>query len=48
MYLGKHLSNRLTENPTPSLITTLGKCFDLGDILVNLEDDKVTDEMKKM
>merc|ERR1739842_122732 len=46
-YLGKQLSNRLTENPTPSLITTLGKCFDLEEILVNLEDDKVTDEMKK-
>ena len=46
-HLGKQLSNRLTENPTPSLITTLGKCFDLEDILVNLEDDKVTDEMKK-
>ena len=46
-HLGKQLTNRLTENPTPSLITTLGKCFDLEEILVNLEDDKVTDEMKK-
>ena len=46
-HLGKQLSNRLTENPTPILITTLRKCFDLEDILVNLEDDKVTDEMKK-
>ena len=46
-HLGKQLSSRLTENPTPSLITTLGKCFDLEDILANLEDDKVTDEMKK-
>ena len=43
-HLGKQLSNRLTENPTPSLITTLGKCFDLDYILAIFVDDRLTDK----
>ena len=46
-HLGNQLLKRITENSTPSLITTLGKCLDLEDILKNVEVNKVTDEMKQ-
>ena len=46
-HLAKHLENRITANPTPGVIKTMGKCLDLKNILKEGIDTEIKKSRQK-